>query len=155
MRLNLPCSVEASAPNDDGGKGKGCAKAKAKAKVKASAATKASAKAECPSASLLTWANSAGKAAPRQATSTCVLATSIPTITDDPDMVFISLPCTCEQAACRSTNRSGFKKTSTGSVRNQLSDELVSKLTDSRACQAARSGPVTSGVMELYRAGLV
>ena len=70
-------------------------------------------------------------------------------------MVFISLPCACEQAASRSTNRSGVSKTSTGSVRNRLSHELASTLADSRGYQAARSGPVTSAVIRLYRAGLV
>jgi|GEM_PF-1371475 len=55
----------------------------------------------------------------------------------------------------RSTNRSGIRKTSTGPVRNQLSHELASRLADSRAFQAARSGLVTSAVIRLYRAGLV
>ncbi len=55
----------------------------------------------------------------------------------------------------RSTNRSGIRKTSTESVRNRLTHELASRLADSRQSQAARSGPVTSAVIRLYRAGLV
>ena len=70
-------------------------------------------------------------------------------------MVFISLACACELAPSRSTNRSGIRKTSTGSVRNQLKNELASTLADSSAYQAARPGLVTSAVIGLYRAGLV
>ena len=68
---------------------------------------------------------SAGKAAPRHATSACALAMSMPTITDDPDMVFISLPCACLQAKRKSTNHSGVRKTGTGPVRNRLKHEPV------------------------------
>jgi Fic family protein len=41
-------------------------------------------------------------------------------------------PTACEQTGGRSTNRSGCKKTSTGSARNQLSYEPPSEFTDSR-----------------------
>jgi hypothetical protein len=78
----------------------------------------------------------------------------MPTITDDPDMVFISLPCECEQAKRRSTNRSGIRKTSAASVRNRLGHGLVETIHNPRRVQAARSGPVTLSVLELYRAGL-
>ena len=44
---------------------------------------------------------------------------------------------------------------SMGFVRNRLRHELARRLADSSGFQAARSGPVTSAVIRLYRAGLV
>ena len=67
-------------------------------------------------------------------------------------MVFVSLPCACEPAHGRSTNRSGIGKTSAASVRNRLRHEQDISAVDSRRSQAARADPVTSAVIRLYRA---
>ena len=79
----------------------------------------------------------------------------MPTTTDDPDMVFISLSSACELVLNRSTNRSGIGKTSTEDVRDRLRYEPVSRLADSRRFQATRPGPLTAPVTRLYRADLV
>jgi len=65
-------------------------------------------------------------------------------------MAFVTLPRACELAQGGSTNRSGIGKTSTEAVRNRLRRGLRSP----RRYQAARSGPVTSSVIGIYRAGL-
>jgi hypothetical protein len=70
-------------------------------------------------------------------------------------MVFVTPACKCELTPKRgSANRSGIGKTSAGSVRNRLSGGLASRLAGPSGYQAARSGPVTSSVIGLYRAGL-
>jgi hypothetical protein len=70
-------------------------------------------------------------------------------------MVFLTPACECELTPRRgSANCSGIGKTSTGAVRNVLRHELDGFAVGSSGNQAARSGPVTSSVIRLYRAGL-
>jgi len=64
-------------------------------------------------------------------------------------MVFGSLACACALKH-GARNRSGFRKTSTETVRNLLSNGLEGP----SAYQAARSGLITTTVIKLYRAGL-
>ena len=66
-------------------------------------------------------------------------------------MIFGSLSCACTLGQAGVRNRSGFVKTSAESVRNQLRNGLEGP----RRYQAARSGPVASTAIRLYRAGLV
>lgn len=62
--------------------------------------------------------------------------------TDDPDMVFVSLPCACELASRgRSTNRSGIGKTSTGPcATTQVRARLLYKRLKGRPGYTVRSG---------------
>jgi hypothetical protein len=72
----------------------------------------------------------------------------MPTTTEEADMVFGSLACACALKG-GARNRSGLKKTSTGAVRNELSDGLEGP----SGYQAARSGLAASSALKLYRAG--
>jgi len=65
-------------------------------------------------------------------------------------MVFVTLPCECALGLAGARNRSGLLKTSAASVRDLLSHGLKGP----RAYQAARSGPIASTAIRLYRAGL-
>jgi hypothetical protein len=65
-------------------------------------------------------------------------------------MVFVTLPCECALGQAGARNRSGLVKTSAASVRDLLRNGLEGP----RRYQAARSGPVASTAIELYRAGL-
>jgi len=64
-------------------------------------------------------------------------------------MVFGSPACVCALKH-GARNRSGFRKTSTETVRNSLSHGLVGP----SRYQAARSGLITTTAIRLYRAGL-
>ena len=87
--------------------------------------------------------------APSTQTSTCALATSMPTVTEVTDMIFRSLACACalNQGA---RNRSGFTKTSAAAMRSVLSHGLYHP-----APTKLRAGLAASTAFRLYRAGLV
>ena len=81
-------------------------------------------------------------------TSRCALATTMPTTTEVTDMVLRSLACECALGRAGARNRSGFRKTSTATVRHVLRDGLQSP----SAYQAARNGLAASTAVKLYRA---
>jgi len=66
-------------------------------------------------------------------------------------MVFRSLACECALGQAGARNRSGFRKTSTATVRDVLNHGLQSP----SRYQAARTGLAASTASKLYRAGLV
>ena len=66
-------------------------------------------------------------------------------------MVFRSLACECALGQAGARNRSGFRKTSTATVRDLLRDGLQCP----SEYQAARTGLAALTAAKLYRAGLV
>jgi hypothetical protein len=78
------------------------------------------------------------------------MAASMPTTTEEADMVFGSLAGACAlEGGAR--NRSGFRKTGTAAVRCVLGNGLEHP----SAYQTARTGLVASSAFRLHRAGLV
>lgn len=76
---------------------------------------------------------------------------TIPTTTEEADMVFGSLACACALGQAGARNRSDFRKTSTATVRSLLRNGLRSP----SAYQAAQTGLAAPSAIRLYRAGLV